>query len=96
MTAHVISICSKLAFCVDFYDDPTEPGYTTFKNWRLYDFILNDIRMLIIWLFIGALLYIVVKRIESRRPIKKGFVILLAVLAVLFVAVMILSVTTIL
>jgi len=41
------------------YDDPADPNYEKYENWELHDFILHDIKTLIIWLFIGILLYLV-------------------------------------
>ncbi|MDE7223770.1 MAG: hypothetical protein K2O34_08340 [Acetatifactor sp.] len=75
------------------YDDSADPNYGIFKNWTLHNFILNDIKMLIIWLFIGVLFYVVLTRIEYGKFIKKGLIVLLAVLAVLLAAVLILSFT---
>lgn len=39
------------------YDDPADPNYHIFKGWELRDFIVNDIKMLAIWLLIGVLIY---------------------------------------
>jgi len=39
------------------YDDPADPNYITYKNWDLCDFVFHDIKMLVIWLLIGAVLY---------------------------------------
>lgn len=44
------------------YDDLADPHYLIFQNWKLHDFILNDIKMLVEWLFIGLLLYLLFER----------------------------------
>ena len=65
------------------YDDPSHPQYDKFKNWGLNDFILHDIKTLIIWLLIGLTLYFasksdVIKKIRNKRY----FVVLIGCLAV--------------
>ncbi|MBD5479471.1 MAG: hypothetical protein HDR14_09295 [Lachnospiraceae bacterium] len=54
------------------YDDPADPNYRIYKNWELKDFILNDIKVLIIWLFIVAVLYLVWRRKECKTSAKTG------------------------
>lgn len=39
------------------YDDISDPNYSRYEDWELPDFILNDIKMLLIWVFIGILIY---------------------------------------
>lgn len=68
------------------YDDIADPNYWLFKNWKLQDFIFNDIKMLIIWLFIGALVYWAFGRKERKRSTKIGFAAVVIVLIILFVA----------
>lgn len=41
------------------YDDPSDFNYARYKNWELQDFILHDIKMFVIWLLAGILLYMV-------------------------------------
>lgn len=67
------------------YDDIADPNYRIFKNWKLQDFVFNDIKMLIIWLFIGALVYWIFGRKERKRFIKIGFAAAIIVLIILFV-----------
>ena len=56
------------------YDDPSDPNYARYENWKLHDFILHDIRTLIIWLCIGMLLYLISKRLSGKRSIISGSV----------------------
>lgn len=49
------------------YDDPADPNYWRYQNWDLCDFILHDIKMLIIWLLIGILFY----RLKQKNICKK-------------------------
>lgn len=77
------------------YDDPADPNYRIYKDWKLHNFILNDIKMLAIWLFIVALLYFVFETNKCKKSIKTGFTALLVLLAVLFVVVIMLSFTKI-
>lgn len=44
------------------YDDVADPNYMNYKGWVLEDFILNDIKRLIIWLGIGAVLFLIIKK----------------------------------
>lgn len=94
--------CSMLylifAICITFtayiaYDDPADPNYSIFKNWGLHDFILNDIKMLAIWAFIGALLYLVFEGKKGIKPIRVGCSALLIFFAILFVVLIMLSFT---
>ena len=77
------------------YDDIADPNYWIFKNWNLQDFVFNDIKMLIIWLFISALVYWVLGRKERKRSIKIGFAAVVIVLIILFVALTLVSTTRI-
>lgn len=84
--------------CITFtayiaYDDPADPNYSIFKDWGLHDFILNDIKMLAIWAFIGALLYLVFERKKCNKSIRVGCSALLIFLAVLLVVLIMLSFT---
>lgn len=54
------------------YDDPADPNYNIYKNWGLSDFILNDLKALIIGLFIGALLYLYLVRGRGGAKRKIG------------------------
>ena len=65
------------------YDDPSDPNYALYENWGLQDFILHDIRTLLLWLFIGILLYLVLGRKNTKKSIKIGSTILLGFLMVL-------------
>lgn len=67
------------------YDDPADPNYGIFGGWELHDFVLNDIKRLFIWLFIGALLYFLFERKKCGKLFKTGFIVLIISLAVLFV-----------
>ena len=75
------------------YDDPADPNYSIYKDWGLHDFILNDIKMLAIWVFIGALLFLVFERKKGNKSIKAICSALLIFLAVLLVVVIMLSFT---
>lgn len=75
------------------YDDPADPNYSTYKDWGLREFILNDIKMLAIWAFIGALLYLVFEGKKCNKSIRVGCSALLIFLAVLFVVLIMLSFT---
>ncbi|GFI23581.1 hypothetical protein IMSAGC011_02370 [Lachnospiraceae bacterium] len=61
------------------YDDCSNPNYSRYENWKLPNFILNDVKMLIIGLFFGGIFYFVFVRKKCNILIKKGAV------AVLFV-----------
>lgn len=50
------------------YDDPADPNYARYKGWEFHDFILHDIRTLIIWLFIGISFYLISKKISKEAP----------------------------
>ncbi len=67
------------------YDDPADPNYRTFKNWGLRDFMLNDCKMLIIFLLAILLLYFVRKR--KGYSIKANGLAVLIVFAILSVVV---------
>ena len=75
------------------YDDLADPNYPKFKDWKLLDFVLNDIKMLALWLFIGVVLYLIFGRKECKKAIKIGCVALWVVSAVVFFAIMALSLT---
>ena len=65
------------------YDDPSDPNYARYENWGLQDFILHDIRTLLLWLFIGILLYLILGRRTTKKSIKIGCTILLGFIMVL-------------
>lgn len=44
------------------YDDLADPNYYHYKDWELVDFILYDIKRFIIWLCIGAVLFLLIKK----------------------------------
>lgn len=75
------------------YDDIADPNYWIYKNWKLQDFVFNDIKMLIIWLCIGALVYWIFGRKERKRSIKIGFAAVIILLIILFVALTLVSTT---
>lgn len=84
--------------CITFtayiaYDDLADPNYSTYRNWGLRNFILNDIKMLAIWVFIGELLYLVFERKKRNKSISVGCTALLIFLAVLLVVLIMLSFT---
>lgn len=84
--------------CITFtayiaYDDLADPNYSTYRNWGLRNFILNDIKMLAIWVFIGELLYLVFERKKCNKSISVGCTALLIFLAVLLVVLIMLSFT---
>lgn len=49
------------------YDDPADPNYRIYEKWELQDFILNDLKLLIIGLFVVALFYLVLRRREHKE-----------------------------
>ena len=75
------------------YDDPADPNYARYKDWELHNFILHDIKTLIIWLFIGSLLYLIFGRKSTKRSIKTGCAIFLIFLIVLSGITVFLSIT---
>lgn len=77
------------------YDDPADPNYRIFKNWRLHNFVLNDIKIFAVWLLVGVLLCFISARKGCKRSIKTGCIALLIFLAVLLLAAVMLSITKI-
>ena len=77
------------------YDDPADPNYSIYKDWGLHNFILNDIKMLAVWVVIAALLYFVFESKKCNKSIKVGCSAVLIFLAVLLVLVIMLSFTMI-
>ena len=67
----IVAVFNIFIACIA-YDDPADPNYRIYKNWELKDFILNDIKVLIIWLFIVVLLYLVLRRKEYKTSAKTG------------------------
>ena len=74
------------------YDDIADPNYWRYEGWKLYDFVLNDVRKIAIWLLIGVLLYFVFERKETNKVIKAGGKVLLIILAILMVVMVALSI----
>lgn len=73
------------------YDDLSHPQYDEFKNWGLYDFILHDVKTLIIWLAIGFLLYFLSENNVIKGNVKKKIIwavigVVVVLLLVMFVA----------
>lgn len=71
------------------YDDPSHPQYHEFKDWGLYDFMMHDVKTLIIWLAIGFLFYFasenkVVRGIMKKRIIWVAAGLLVVILLILF------------
>lgn len=64
------------------YDDPADPNYSIYKGWELRDFILNDLKVFAIGLFLVALLYLILRR-KNKLQEKTGRRAALIVLAVL-------------
>lgn len=92
------AVYSIAALCNTFiaylaYDDISHPNYERYANWKLHHFILNDVRMLAAGLLIGAGLFFLHKRKESKPSAKRGCIAVLVFLLLLFVATGILSVT---
>lgn len=54
------------------YDDPADPNYGIYAEWGLRDFILSDMKVLIIFLLIVILLYLVLRRKEYKMCAKAG------------------------
>lgn len=48
------------------YDDISDPNYSRYENWKLYNFILNDLKMLILWLFIGVIFSVIFSRKQYK------------------------------
>lgn len=38
------------------YDDVASPNYHMYKDWQMHHFVLNDIRMLMVWAAVGVVL----------------------------------------
>ena len=76
------------------YDDPADPNYARYQGWTLRDFVFRDLRALLIWLLIGALLYLIFERGLGGQPVKKGAAIVLGILAALLAAIAVLSFLT--
>lgn len=72
-----ITVYSIFALCNTFvpsiaYDDVSHPNYSNYENWQHFNFILNDIKMLLIWLIIGILIYFVFRRKKVETSQKTG------------------------
>lgn len=75
------------------YDDVSNPDYWRYKDWKLHNFILNNIKILIIWLLIGAFFYFIFDRKSSRKSLKIGCSITLLILILFIVLILAMSVT---
>lgn len=73
------------------YDDPADPNYMHYKDWELKDFILSDIKRLVIWLFIGVILFLILKK--GTKKINLALRCIIGILAVLAVLALILGFT---
>ena len=49
------------------YDDPSDPNFLRYENWNLHDFVVSDIKMLIFWLFLGALIYLISEKVNGKK-----------------------------
>ncbi|MCI9463704.1 MAG: hypothetical protein HFI48_07445 [Lachnospiraceae bacterium] len=49
------------------YDDPSDPNFWRYENWNLHDFVVSDIKMLIFWLFLGALIYLISEKANGKK-----------------------------
>lgn len=52
------------------HDDVSHPDYWKYMDWRLRDFVFLNIKILIIWLLIGALLYFLFEKSHINDMIK--------------------------
>lgn len=72
------------------YDDLSHPQYDKFENWELYDFILHDIKTLIIWLLIGLVFYFVSKSDVIKKIIKMRYIlVLIGIVAILLLIILV-------
>lgn len=81
-----VMVYSIAAVCNTFiagiaYDDPADPNYGIYKGWALRDFILNDLKVLVIGLFLAALLCLVLRRKKAETTSRRAVRIVLAVLS---------------
>lgn len=51
-------------------DDVSHPDYWKYKDWGLWDFVFLHIKILIIWLLIGALFYFLFEKSHINDTIK--------------------------
>lgn len=54
------------------YDDPSDPNFWRYENWNLHDFVVSDIKMLIFWLFLGALIYLISEKANGKKTETEG------------------------
>lgn len=87
ISVYSIVAAYNLFFPYIAYDDVADPNYWKFNNWGLRDFILNDCKMLLLFLVVMLLLYFVGKR-KGYLPKAIGWA-ALGVLAVLSVVVIV-------
>lgn len=69
------------------YDDIASPGYQKYANWKLHQFIFNDIRLLLIFLLSGVLFNFIFNRV-GKKELKTIFMVMLncfAVCIILFI-----------
>lgn len=73
------------------YDDPSNPNYARYEGWELQNFIIHDIKIFLIWLFLGILLYFVFEGKSAKASLKAGCEVLLISLAFFVVLMIVLS-----
>lgn len=71
------------------YDDPADPNFSRYGNWKLHNFILNDLARLIIWSAIGLLFYLAFERKDCKRAVKIIGTQVMVVLTALFIMLMV-------
>lgn len=73
------------------YHDPSNPSYWKYKDWEFHNFILNDIKIFVIGLFIGGILYFIFDRKSSKKSLKIGCCITMLVLMLLALLILAMS-----
>ncbi|MBD5457020.1 MAG: hypothetical protein HDR27_00435 [Lachnospiraceae bacterium] len=73
------------------YNDPADPNYAKYEGWELHNFILHNMKTFLIWLLIGILLYFVFEGKATKASIKTMCATVLNFLAILLVAMIVLS-----
>lgn len=51
-----VCACMGMITALLAYDDVASPNYHMYKDWQLHHFVLNDIRMLVVWAALGVVL----------------------------------------
>ncbi|MFG6369063.1 MAG: hypothetical protein K1W16_11675 [Lachnospiraceae bacterium] len=65
MIYSIFGLCNTfLAYIA--YDDISDPNYSRYENWGLHNFILNDLKMLILWLFISVIVFVIFSRKQCK------------------------------